>query len=207
MKELLAQFFDKRTAFTATAVCASCVALFMILGILGHNSYTPLIVEKYFGISDDIERQTAAIAENVQAILLPKLTSATPPAGYSRTFSYDESAPASQLVQTLIFYARSQQHIMIHVTSSGYFIDHRAGVNARQGKFVMLIDGKEWPGAHRTLNESFALPLTEDQLPKETDSGMSNTHTIQLYPAPENRYKERSSFDCLVLVQNNDFTP
>ena len=158
---------DKKTVRTATVVCVTFVALMTILGGLGRCSYSPYIIEHYLGVADDLEKNTSQFTSLMSNTIIDtvtnKLSSSENPAGYSRTFSYTNVQ--ATVPQTLIFYARNDQHIEIDVKSLCTFTALRVDARATCGGYAVYIDGKVAPGSMASFNDPERVKLTGSQLP------------------------------------------
>jgi hypothetical protein len=158
----------------ATIVVACYVALAALIGLIGRNSFTPIIIDEMFGISEHVKKEIMLRVDS----------------GYSRTFVFSPGVADDR--NQLIFYAEDGQPVKVSI--NGYSRgDSDTG-------FRILVDNSPWEGVRELPFNSFHMAninitnkLKFDQPPQ------GNLHALKFVPE---RLEEDSLIvlECLVLV-------
>lgn len=193
MKDLIEVLkLDPRAATTAIVV----FIFFIILLMIGHNSFTPILIEKYFGIENDI---SASIKDGFSKIE-SSISNKQSPVGYTRTFDFDERVTAAHSVpQALNFYAQPGQHVRLTINSSAYPIAN----DAERPTFQVMLDDSPLTLTHNIVGLPSSITTEITTLPRETTNSDRNIHLLRIQPAIKLRKTiERLNFDCIILVSN-----
>jgi hypothetical protein len=131
---------DKKKIASIASIVTICIAsAFALLGFLGKSSFTPLIIDKVFGITDHVTNE-----------IVKKIDS-----GYSNTFIL--SPKDARQDATILFYAQHGQMVRATINSAG---------RGAPTKFQYFVDNMPWnPGASSATHADITNILRFDMAP------------------------------------------
>lgn len=174
-----------------------------ILGGIGRSTYSPYLIEHYLGVADDLEKNTNQFAGQIVTIVTSQLATRENPDGYGRTITYDDGSVMPG-PQTIIFYARRDQFIEIDITPNCILTDPKAVANASCGEYKVAIDGTTTRDSEKPMGAPERIRLTGADLPPATSAVGTDSHSLTVLRLGAHKFKEITSFDCLVLVSNRE---
>ncbi len=155
-------------------IAAVVVAVYGLIGALGRGSYTPIVMDKAFGLSEYVGRQLGSKA----------------PSAYSRDFTFTDTYDGEP---TLVFYARKEGQVVgVSLTSARPM---GAGVDSLR----IWIDGQPWKVIKVPRDDRSELEVPLDAL--KGDYLGNDLHELKVV-AGAIPAGTRVLVQCLILVKN-----